>query len=103
MSRNNTARQQQSRRTEVSTAPRKVDKFIDWMSSCSIEHSLWSSKMYHDSLLAYIGRIYGQRVHMFRIFMQIKNDTEKFNKFDELDILNELIQKTKQRLGNYRI
>jgi hypothetical protein len=68
------------------------------MYSWSIEQSLWSSDIYRNALLKYIGRIYKQGAHMYRFFAQLKNDMPKF---DELDLLNKLIENTKQRHGAY--
>lgn len=76
----------------------KRDEFADWMCSWSIEQSLWSSDVYRTALLKYIGRIYKQGAHMYRIFAQLKNDLQQL---DELDLLNKLIENTKQRHGMY--
>ena len=77
---------------------REKDKFAEWMCSWSEKESLWSSDADRNSLLKYIGRVYKQVPHMYRVFGQLKND---MNKFDELDLLNEIIMKTKQRHGMY--
>ncbi|CAF1013917.1 unnamed protein product [Rotaria sordida] len=70
LSYNKSRNQQQVSRSEISTSSKKLDEFANWMCSWSIEQSLWSSTTYQNALLTYI---------------------------DELDVLNELIQKTKQR------
>ena len=62
------------------------------------EASLWSSSVYQYALLTYIGRIYGQRIHMYRIFTQLMKDPDS-SQLDELDLLKQIIEKTKQRCG----
>jgi len=90
--------QRQVSHSAVSTIHVKEDKFASWMCSWSIEQSLWSSDTYKTALLKYIGRIYKQEAHMYRLFIQMK---ENIQKLDELDLLNKLIEKTKQRHGAY--
>ncbi|CAF3363963.1 unnamed protein product, partial [Rotaria socialis] len=80
--------------SEKRSTTKKKDEFADWMCTWLIGQSLWSSKDYQNALLTYIGRIYGQRFQVNRIFTQLERSVEKL---DELDLLYELIEKTKQR------
>ncbi len=101
MSRNNRGSRRQAANSAVPMShQKKEDEFANWMCSWSIEQSLWTSGIYRKALLTYVGRIYEQGVHMYRLFTQIKENIEKF---DELDLLNHLIEKTKERHGAYRI
>jgi hypothetical protein len=99
VSRNNLGSRRQAAHSAAPMSYQKKDEFANWMCSWSIEQSLWTSEIYRKALLAYVGRIYEQRVHMYRLFTQIKENIEKF---DELDLLNHLIEKTKERHGAYR-
>jgi hypothetical protein len=96
--RNGLPPQRQASHSAVSTIRPKDDGFASWMCSWSIEQSLWSSDVYRNALLKYIGRIYKQETHMYRLFLQLKNEMQKL---DELDLLNKLIEKTKERRGAY--
>ena len=82
----------------MTASKQQEDMFANWMCSWSIEQSLWTCEEYKKALLAYIGRIYGQTVHMYRIFAQLKSYIKEF---DELDVLNQLIENAKQRRGVY--
>jgi hypothetical protein len=64
------------------------------MCSWSMEQSLWTNEDYRKALLTYIGRIFEQRIHMYRLFAQLQKEAAKY---DELDLLNQLIENTKQR------
>ena len=90
----NARTQRQASHTAVPTNRSKEDGFVNWMCSWSIEQSLWSSDEYHNALLKYIGRIYKQETHMYRLFHQLKNEMQSL---DELDLLHKLIDKTKER------
>jgi hypothetical protein len=96
LSHNKLGNQRQALHSAGFTPHQKKDEFAHWMCSWSIEQSLWSSDIYKTALLKYIGRIYKQEAHMYRIFAQLKDDMQKL---DELDLLNKLIEKTKQRQG----
>jgi hypothetical protein len=98
LSRNKVSNQRQVSRSVESTTLQKKDEFANWMCSWLIEQSLWSSGTYRNALLKYIGRIYKQGAHMYRVFAQLKDD---MSKLDELDLLNKLIENTKQRHGTY--
>ena len=76
------------------------DKFVKWMCSWLGNESLWSSDAHRNALLKYIGRVYKQIPHMYRVFGQLKHGT---NELDELDLLNEIIMKTQQRHGMYML
>ncbi len=96
--RNDLCNQRQASPTAVPTIRPKEDEFVSWMLSWSIKQSLWSSDIYRNALLKYIGRIYKQEAHMYRHFLQLKTEMQKL---DELDLLNKLIEKTKERCGAY--
>ena len=72
------------------------DAYMEWMRSESNMQSLWDNEDYRDALLTYLGRIYGQKPKMHNLFMQI---TKENGNLDELDILDRVIQKTKQCPG----
>ncbi|CAF3458375.1 unnamed protein product [Rotaria socialis] len=91
---NKAKHQRPASRSEKNSITKKKDDFADWMRSWLVEQSLWSSKDYQTALLTYISRIYGQRFHVNRIFTQLEKNVEKL---DELDLLYELLRKTKQR------
>jgi hypothetical protein len=99
LSRNNHGNQRPVSHSTGSVNHQKKDEFASWMCSSSIEQSLWASEEYKKPLLTYIGRIYEQRVHMYRLFMQL---TSAAKSFDDLDLLNQLVENTKQRQSTYR-
>ncbi|CAF1671788.1 unnamed protein product, partial [Adineta ricciae] len=72
----------------------KQDDFIDWMCSLSSDESLWSNETYRKALLTYLGRIYDQSAHMYRIFTQVMQNIDET---DDLDILHRLIEETKHK------
>lgn len=74
------------------------DNYVKWMCSRSTEHSLWQNEMYRTPLLKYIARIYQQETYIDKYFTEFN---DKFPQFDELDLLNELIMKMKERHGVY--
>ena len=66
------------------------------MCSSSPDESLWSNETHRKALLAYLGRIYNQGAHMYRVFTQVMQNVREG---DELDILYRLIEETKQKDG----
>ncbi|UJR24461.1 hypothetical protein I4U23_005837 [Adineta vaga] len=80
--------------SRVQLTPEKRDMFVDWMCSSTEQESLWLNETHGKALLTYLGRIYNQNAHMYRLFTQMKQDMDQS---DDLDILHRLIEKTKQR------
>lgn len=70
--------------------------FNRWMTSGEDNDSLWSNEPYRDALLTYIGRMYGQKNQMDRIFTKLEHERERM---DELDFLNVLLRKTEEQSG----
>lgn len=66
--------------------------FTRWMGSWEHRLSLWSNSVYCDSLLAYIGKIYGQQANVYHYFNKLWNDS-LYNSNDELDLLHILIER----------
>ncbi|CAF1048098.1 unnamed protein product [Adineta ricciae] len=73
---------------------KKQDDFADWMCSLSSDESLWSNETYRKALLTYLGRIYDQGAHMYRVFTQV---IQNVGEADDLDILYRLIEETKHK------
>lgn len=68
------------------------------MCSWAPEESLWLSVEHRNALLKYIGRIYDQKSAVHRIFAELG---DRIRDFDELDLLKQLLENTKQRRGVY--
>jgi len=66
--------------------------FTRWMGSWERRLSLWSNQIYSDALLAYLGKIYGQQANIYHYFNKLWNES-LYNSFDELDLLNILIER----------
>ncbi len=98
MLRNGPSTQRQGPNSVVSTSRPKEDRFDSWMCSWSNEQSLWLNDAYRNALLKYIGRIYKQETHMYRLYLQLKNE---ISNLDELDLLHKLIENTKERRSAY--
>jgi hypothetical protein len=73
--------------------------FTRWMGSWEHRLSLWSNHTYSDPLLAYIGKIYGQQANIYHYFNKLWNES-LYNSYDELDLLNILIERLSKIPGN---
>ena len=71
-------------------------RFNRWMNSRTQGQSLWSDESLRNSLLSYIGAIYGQRDRRFRVLDSLRIP---YNGSDELDQLYAIIQKFEQQSG----
>lgn len=60
--------------------------------------SIWSNQAYADALLGYIGKIYGQQANIYHYFDRLW-DESLFNAYDELDLLNLLIERVSRVPG----
>lgn len=98
MSHSKPGNQRQISKSEKPTINEKSNEFANWMCSWSNNQLLWSNESYQNALLTYIGRIYAQGPHMYRLFTQLQKDMVKL---DELDLLNQLLEKTKLLRGAY--
>lgn len=76
--------------------------FTRWMGSWEQRLSLWSNTLYSDSLLAYIGKIYGQQANVYHYFSKLWNDS-LYNSNDELDLLHILIDKLSKIPGKIMV
>jgi hypothetical protein len=76
--------------------------FTRWMGSWEYRLSLWSNHVYSDALLAYIGKIYGQQANIYHYFNKLWNES-LYNSYDELDLLNILIEKLSKIPGKTKI
>lgn len=76
--------------------------FTRWMGSWEQRLSLWSNSAYSDSLLAYIGKIYGQQANIYHYFNKLWNES-LYNSYDELDLLHILIERLSRIPGKINV
>ena len=70
--------------------------FARWMGRSDGEDSVWSDKQSAGSLRGSVGKIYGQRSNVDRLWKSVANENRHW---DELDLLNELLKRVQQDPG----
>ena len=70
--------------------------FARWMGRSDGEDSVWSDRQSAGSLRGFVGKIYGQRSNVDRLWRLVANENRHL---DELDLLEELLKRIEQDPG----